>query len=73
MIIGCYLSNTIVHRMGVSQWLSLLILFTPLWEKQLSIEFNVAQPDGIPPVAINARFALRTKETGHGVVRDKDC
>jgi len=53
--------------------LSLCILYTGLWEKQLSIEFNVAQPDGSPPLAINAWFALRrTAETGHGVSGNED-
>lgn len=59
--------------MAVSQFLflSLCILYTGLWEKQLSIEFNVAQPDGRSVVAINAWFALMTEETGHGVCETK--
>ena len=53
----------------MSQCVSLFqcILYAGLWEKQLRIEFNVAQPDGSPVVAINAWFAVRTEETGHGV------
>jgi len=61
--------------MAVPQWVSLsqCIFYTRLWEKQLSIKFYVAQPDGSPPVAINAWFALRrTAETGHGVSRNED-
>jgi len=53
--------------------LSPCILYTGLWEKQWSMEFNVAQPDGSTPVAINAWFALRrTMETGHGGSRNED-